>query len=63
MRILGTQLTNASSVTFNSIPATFEVVSPSFIKARVPADASSGGIEVTTPSGIFTGNVPFQVIR
>jgi hypothetical protein len=42
VRILGTDLTGATSVTFNGAAAEFEVVSPTQIVARVPAGATSG---------------------
>jgi uncharacterized repeat protein (TIGR03803 family) len=60
--ILGTNLKGASSVTFNSTRADFKVVSASEIRATVPKGATSGIIEVVTPTGILTSNVPFHVI-
>jgi uncharacterized repeat protein (TIGR03803 family) len=59
--ILGTDLTGASSVTFNGTPATFTVASSTSISATVPSGASSGTIEVTTPGGVLSSNVAFQV--
>ena len=59
--ILGNNLTGTTSVTFNSTPATFTVVSSTLIKATVPSGATSGKIQVTTPSGTLTSNVAFQV--
>ena len=61
VRILGTDLSGASSVTFNGTPTTFNVVKPSFIQAIVPLGATSGFVQVTTPSGTLTSNVPFRV--
>jgi hypothetical protein len=60
--ILGQGFTGTTSVTFNGIPATFTVVSDTFIRATVPAGAATGFVTVTTPSGTLTSNVPFQVI-
>ena len=60
--ILGNNLTGATSVTFNGAPATFTVQSGSFIKATVPTGATSGTIEVTTPSGTLSSNVAFRVL-
>jgi uncharacterized repeat protein (TIGR03803 family) len=61
--ILGTDLTDASSVTFNGTPATFTVNSTgSAITATVPAGATTGTVEVTTPSGTLDSNKPFHVI-
>jgi uncharacterized repeat protein (TIGR03803 family) len=61
VRILGTDLTGASGVTFNGTPATFTVVSASLIRATVPAGATTGSIQVTTPGGVLTSNVVFRV--
>jgi uncharacterized repeat protein (TIGR03803 family) len=60
--ILAQGLTGTSSVLLNETPATFTVVSDTYIKARVPAGATTGYVTVTTPSGVLTSNVPFQVI-
>ena len=59
--ILGTNLTGSTSVTFNGTLATFTVVSPSEITTTVPAGATTGTVWVTTPSGVLSSNVPFQV--
>lgn len=60
--ILGTDLTGATSVTFNGIAATFTGTSSSEIKATVPVGATTGTIKVVTPgSGILKSNVPFRV--
>lgn len=59
--ILGSNLTGTTSVTFNGTPATFGVISPSLIKAQVPAGATNGIIQVTTPTGTLNSNVSFQV--
>jgi uncharacterized repeat protein (TIGR03803 family) len=61
VRILGTSLTGATSVTFNGTPATFTVASPSLIITTVPAGATTGPVQVTTPSGTLTSNVNFRV--
>jgi uncharacterized repeat protein (TIGR03803 family) len=60
--ILGTNLTGASRVTFNGAAAEFTVVSSSEIRATVPGGASSGKVEVATPHGVLSSNVPFQVV-
>jgi uncharacterized repeat protein (TIGR03803 family) len=60
--ILGTDLTDASSVTFNGTPATFTVNSTgSAIIATVPAGATSGAVEVTTPNGTLQSNKRFRI--
>jgi uncharacterized repeat protein (TIGR03803 family) len=62
VRILGPKLTGATSVTFNGIAATFTVVSPSLITATVPAAATTGAVQVVTPHGTLSTNVPFSVL-
>ncbi len=61
--ILGQGFTGTSSVMLNGTPASFTVVSDTFIRATVPAGATTGYVTVTTPSGVLTSNVPFRVIR
>jgi hypothetical protein len=61
VRILGTNLTGATSVTFNGTPATFTVEAASVIKATVPVGATTGTVQVATPSGTLSSNVPFRV--
>jgi uncharacterized repeat protein (TIGR03803 family) len=63
VQILGTDLTGAISVAFNDTPAGFFVVSPSLITATVPAGATTGTIQVFTPHGKLSSNVPFRVIQ
>jgi uncharacterized protein (TIGR03437 family) len=62
VEILGTDLTGATSVSFNSTAAAFTVISPSLIAARVPAGATSGKVQVVTSSGTLLSNVPFRVL-
>jgi uncharacterized repeat protein (TIGR03803 family) len=62
VKILGTDLTSASSVSFNGTAAVFEVASSSLITATVPAGATTGTVEVVTPSGTLSSNVPFRVL-
>src|SRR5215469_2137500 len=59
--ILGTNLTNATSVSFNGTAATFSVVSPTEITTMVPTGATSGPVEVTTSKGSLKSNVFFLV--
>lgn len=61
--ILGQGFTGTTSVLLNGIPATFKVISDTFIEATVPAGATTGYVTVATPSGKLTSNVPFHVIR
>jgi hypothetical protein len=60
--ILGQGLTGTTSVELNGIPASFTIVSDTFIRATVPTGATTGYVTVTTPSGTLTSNVPFHVI-
>jgi len=62
IEILGTNLTGATSVTFSGTAATFKVASSSLIVAAVPAGASDGNIQVVTPTGTLSSNVPFRVL-
>jgi uncharacterized repeat protein (TIGR03803 family) len=62
-QILGTGLTGTTAVTFNGVPASsFKVVRDTFIKATVPAGATTGPVTITTPTGTLTGNVNFTVL-
>ncbi len=63
IEILGTYMGGASSVTFNGTPAEFQVDSPSLIRAIIPAGATTGTVQVTTPSGVLSSNVPFRVTQ
>lgn len=62
IRILGTNLTGATGVTFNGTAATFTVVSKTVISATVPAGATNGTVEVTFPKGTLKSNTRFHVI-
>jgi uncharacterized repeat protein (TIGR03803 family) len=62
VKILGTSLTGASSVSFNGTAAIFKVVSSSEITTTVPAGATTGKVEVATPSGTLSSNVPFRML-
>jgi uncharacterized repeat protein (TIGR03803 family) len=60
--VLGQGFTGTTSVSLNGIAANFTVVSDTFIKATVPAGATTGYVTVATPSGTLTSNVKFYVI-
>ena len=62
IKILGTDLTGATSVTFNGTSAKFTVVSSSEITTTVPAGATTGEIKVVTSSGTLSSNVSFQIL-
>jgi uncharacterized repeat protein (TIGR03803 family) len=63
INILGTNLSGATSVTFNGTAATFTLVSPSLITATVPAGATTGEVKVIKPHGTVQSNVPFRVVQ
>jgi uncharacterized repeat protein (TIGR03803 family) len=60
--MLGQGFTGTTNVSLNGIPASFTVMSDTFLKATVPTGATTGYVTVTTPSGTLTSNVPFHVI-
>jgi uncharacterized repeat protein (TIGR03803 family) len=63
VKILGTSLTGATSVTFNGTAAHFKVVSGgSEITTAVPADATTGKLKVVTPKRTLSSNVNFRVL-
>ena len=59
--ILGTNLTGATSVSFNGTAAPFTVVSSSEITTRVPVGATTGKVRVVTPGGTLLSDVNFGV--
>jgi uncharacterized repeat protein (TIGR03803 family) len=62
VKILGSFLTGATSVTFNGTPATFTINSKSEITTTVPAGATTGTVQVISPRlGTLSSNVPFTV--
>ena len=62
VNILGTNLTGATNVSFNGTAANFTVVSSSEITTTVPAGATTGYVQVVTPSGTLSSNVNFVVL-
>lgn len=61
VKILGTNLIGATSVSFNGTAATFTIVSASEISTKVPTGAATGKVQVTTPGGTLLSNVTFRV--
>ncbi len=59
--VLGNNLANATTVSFNGTPATFTVVSNTEIKATVPTGATSGRVVVATPARSLKSNTVFRV--
>ena len=62
VRILGNHLTGSTRVTFNGRAAKFTVKSATQIIAYVPTGATTGTVQVVTPSGTLSSNVAFQVL-
>jgi uncharacterized repeat protein (TIGR03803 family) len=60
--ILGTDLTGASSVTVDGLPAAFTIVSATEITATIPSGAAKGLVTVVTPGGTLSSNVPLQIL-
>ncbi len=63
MLILGHGLTGSTSVTFNGVPANFTVEKDTFIRATVPAGATTGKVSVVTPSGTLNSSPEFVVTK
>ena len=61
--ILGTNLTGATSVTFDGTPAEFKVLSSSEVTAEVPNGATKGKVKVKTPRGTLASNLVFRVTK
>ena len=54
LTVLGKNFTGATSVTFQGVPAKFEVSSTLKLTVTVPAKAKTGSLTVTTPNGTAT---------
>lgn len=61
VRILGQGLTGTTAVSFNGTPASFTVVSDTYLTAIVPVGATTGFITVTTPTCTLKSNRKFWV--
>ena len=62
--ILGASLKGATitGVTFNGTAAAFTNLGPRGLTATVPAGATTGTVQVTTPSGTLSSNTAYQVL-
>jgi uncharacterized protein (TIGR03437 family) len=56
-------LTGTTGVTVNGVQANFAVKSDTYIKATVPAGATTGTVSVVTPSGTLNSNPQFIVTK
>ena len=59
--LFGQGFTGATNVTFNGTPASFSVVSDTYITATVPSGAGTGAIRVSTSGGALISNKVFRV--
>jgi uncharacterized repeat protein (TIGR03803 family) len=59
--ILGSDLTGATSVSFNGTSAAFRIVSATEITTSVPTGATTGKVEVVIPGSTLVSNRIFQV--
>jgi len=64
VNILGSNLNGTTSVTFNGTSATVFTVNATStaISATVPAGATTGIVQVTTPGGTLSSNMAFRVL-
>lgn len=64
VQILGQGLTGSSGVTINGISSTsFKVVSDTYMTAIIPANATTGPVLVTTPTGTLTSNHNLRILQ
>lgn len=62
VQILGQDLTGATQVTFNGVPAKgFSVVSATYLTAVVPVGATTGTVSITTPTQVLKSNKRFTI--
>jgi uncharacterized repeat protein (TIGR03803 family) len=60
--ILGAGFSSAFAVAFNGTPASFNIVSDTYITATVPSGATTGLVQIRTTTGPLHSNVNFQVL-
>jgi len=60
--ITGTVFSGVQSVTFDGVEATEVGVSDTQLRVKVPKDATSGPITVTSPAGTASTPLPFTVV-
>ena len=60
--ILGQGLTGTTKVSFHGQSASFKIIADTSLTAQVPAGATSGLVEVTTPTRTLKSNRPFRVL-
>jgi uncharacterized repeat protein (TIGR03803 family) len=60
--VLGNNLSSATEVTFNGVPASFVVESDTFLEATVPSGATTGKVQVTQAEKTLSSNTAFVVL-
>lgn len=60
--IVGTNFTGVTAVLFSGMPAQFAVLSPTQINAVIPPSATTGTVQVVTPSGTASTSTPFNIM-
>jgi hypothetical protein len=61
VEIRGSNFVDVIEVRFNGIEADFTTVSPTSINAKVPTNAVTGLITITTPAGTSASSTSFQI--
>lgn len=61
--IIGDDIGYAQQVTFNGVPASFNVIGKHRLQVFVPGEATTGEITVTNTAGSFTTAEPFTVLE
>jgi serine protease len=59
--ILGSNFSDATEVSFNNIPTSFDILSDTIISATVPEGVTTGPIRVTNPDGTATSTIDFYI--
>jgi hypothetical protein len=62
VEILGQGFKGTTGVSFNGKPATFKVLSSTYLTAEVPGGATTGFVIVTTPKRKLKSNTKFRVM-
>jgi hypothetical protein len=61
--ILGENLSAASSVSFGGVTASFQAIGDTTIRAKVPAGAATGVVDVSTSTRTLEGRIAFRVVK
>jgi uncharacterized repeat protein (TIGR03803 family) len=61
--ILGENLSAASSVSFGGVTASFQVIGDTTIRAKVPAGAATGVVDVATSARTLESRIAFRVVK